>query len=417
MTGILIPANLLAWVAQTTVIICVAALLGCVVRLGAPAWRLTFLQVVFAICALLPVIQPWQQPTPRKAWTPEGTANGSPVSTSAEGADWIVALPYLLAAGFGARAIWLCLGMYRLRRLRTNARPLDDLPSSITDAIDLTGASASFLQSDEVASPVTFGFVSPVVLVTPAFLRLPRGQQIAIACHELTHVRRKDWLVSVAEEALAAVLWFHPGVWWLIRQIRLTREQAVDRAVIAATRSRRDYIDALLTMAETRCRLDLSPAPLFLRRRHLIDRIQHLLKEATMTRRSIFTSYLASISVLAAAAWFVGIGIPLTAAPQFEPGPKRIRVDAAKMREKVIHKQRPEYPALAKVSGTQGKVVLAVLVGSDGHVKDLYTMSGPDLLREAAEAAVRNWVYRTTLLNGEPVEVITTVDVNFTLTP
>jgi beta-lactamase regulating signal transducer with metallopeptidase domain len=52
--------------------------------------------------------------------------------------------------------------------------------------------------------------------------------QEAIACHELVHVRRRDWLREIFEEAVVAVLWFHPAVWMLIGRIRLAREQVVD---------------------------------------------------------------------------------------------------------------------------------------------------------------------------------------------
>ena len=196
----------------------------------------------------------------------------------------------------------------------------------------LPGQHARVAISRDISGPVTFGWLSPAVLVTPAFQDLPHAQQLAIACHELTHVRRKDWLVSLGEEFTAAVLWFHPGIWWLLRQLRLAREQVVDQAVVAATGSRHDYIEALLKMAQSRFQLDLSPAPLFLRRRHLMDRVQQLLKEATMTRRSIYTSYASTITMLAVTAWFTFNGLPLKAAPE-EPQPefqasgeKRVRI-------------------------------------------------------------------------------------------
>jgi len=55
-------------------------------------------------------------------------------------------------------------------------------------------------------------------------------------------------------------------------------------------------------------------------------------------------------------------------------------------------------------------------VGSDGKVKDVQLIAGPDLLVQSAMEAVWQWVYRPTLLNGEPIEVLTQVDVNYTLT-
>jgi protein TonB len=54
-------------------------------------------------------------------------------------------------------------------------------------------------------------------------------------------------------------------------------------------------------------------------------------------------------------------------------------------------------------------------IGKDGAVHELHLDSGPPLLVPAAEEAVRQWVYRPTLLNGDPVDVVTSIDVNFTL--
>ena len=73
------------------------------------------------------------------------------------------------------------------------------------------------------------------------------------------------------------------------------------------------------------------------------------------------------------------------------------------------------YPALAKQARIQGTVRYNVLIGKDGTIQAMDLVSGHPLLVEAATPAVRQWKYQTTLLNGEPVEVVTVIDVNFTL--
>jgi len=73
--------------------------------------------------------------------------------------------------------------------------------------------------------------------------------QDAILCHEILHVRRRDWLFTVVEELVRAVFWFHPAIWWLLGEIGLAREQAVDRQVVEVTKSREEYVDALLAIA------------------------------------------------------------------------------------------------------------------------------------------------------------------------
>jgi len=75
----------------------------------------------------------------------------------------------------------------------------------------------------------------------------------------------------------------------------------------------------------------------------------------------------------------------------------------------------PVYPIEAKKAGVSGTVVLSATIGTDGIVKDLQVVSGPQMLQQAALDAVRSWRYRPYLLNGQPVEIHTTVNVIFTL--
>ena len=80
-----------------------------------------------------------------------------------------------------------------------------------------------------------------------------------------------------------------------------------------------------------------------------------------------------------------------------------------------IKKVAPVYPRDALAAHISGTVRLHVIIGKDGSLKHLEIVSGPPALREAAFDAVRQWKYQTTLLNGEPVEVDTTIDVFFTI--
>jgi protein TonB len=79
----------------------------------------------------------------------------------------------------------------------------------------------------------------------------------------------------------------------------------------------------------------------------------------------------------------------------------------------LISRKDPEYPQLAKQSGAQGEVVLAAMIGVDGKVKNVKVVSGPPLLRNAAIQAVKQWVYKPTLLNGKPIEAETRITLNF----
>ena len=73
------------------------------------------------------------------------------------------------------------------------------------------------------------------------------------------------------------------------------------------------------------------------------------------------------------------------------------------------------YPPLAKQARIQGTVRFNAVIGKDGTIQNLTLVSGHPLLVPSATEAVHQWVYQPTLLNGEPVEVVTQIDVNFTL--
>jgi periplasmic protein TonB len=111
-------------------------------------------------------------------------------------------------------------------------------------------------------------------------------------------------------------------------------------------------------------------------------------------------------------------GIVGGAAPPPPPKPVQtgpVRIGGNVMQAKAIDRVQPQYPAIARAAHVQGTVVLHAIIAKDGTVQQLQLMSGPPLLVNAAMDAVRQWRYSPTELNGEPVEVDTTIQVVFTL--
>jgi protein TonB len=123
-----------------------------------------------------------------------------------------------------------------------------------------------------------------------------------------------------------------------------------------------------------------------------------------MIKRTVLVTIAIGIGMLTASV------VALAADP-----PQKIRIGGAVQAANLISKVDPVYPPEAKQAGTQGTVRLAVDISAEGKVVSVNAQSGPDVLVQAAVEAVRQWTYKPTLLNGEPVEVLTTVDVNFTL--
>lgn len=95
--------------------------------------------------------------------------------------------------------------------------------------------------------------------------------------------------------------------------------------------------------------------------------------------------------------------------------PQRIRVGGNVQLARIVNQPRPVYPPLAKQARIQGTVRFTAIIGTDGRIQNLQLVSGHPLLVPSAQEAVKQWRYQPTLLNGEPVEVITQIDVNFTL--
>lgn len=97
-------------------------------------------------------------------------------------------------------------------------------------------------------------------------------------------------------------------------------------------------------------------------------------------------------------------------------GPKRVRAEESAQRRLQTTRITPRYPAEAKAARLSGTVRLLVLIGTDGAVANVKVLAGHPVLAQATEAAVRQWRYQPLVLNGEPVEVVTTVEIPFEIT-
>lgn len=95
--------------------------------------------------------------------------------------------------------------------------------------------------------------------------------------------------------------------------------------------------------------------------------------------------------------------------------PKRIMVGGSVAKARLLRQVQPQYPPLARQARIQGTVKLSAIIAKDGTIQQLEVVSGHPLLIPNALQAVKQWQYKPTLLNGQAVEVITQIDVNFTL--
>jgi TonB family protein len=380
----LIWTNVVNYCLEIGLLIGLAAFIPTVLRLTAPRVRLAFWHILLVACLILPLFGPKR----REVITATVQAPAAisfpftPVHAPARRSiPWTQVALGLLAAGAAARLLWLCAGLRRLRSYRRRSRMLHP-PASWSVEADLR-------LSEDVASPVTFGFIHPVVLLPANFPEMNRATQDAILCHEILHVRRKDWLVMLFEELVRSVLWFHPAIWWLLGEIGLAREQAVDREVIELTQAREEYVDALLAIAGAKAHLDLAPAPLFLRKRHLKQRVVSILKEARMSKTRSISALAAGLGILAAACWLVTMTFPLAAAPQTVADDPGVTVDVGNAA--LMHRSPVTYPESARRARVEGTVMVEAMLDNGGNVVDARVLSGPNELRRAALQSVLQW--------------------------
>lgn len=401
----LLRDNLVAAAAQAGLLALAAAPLPRLLGVFSPRARLTYWRLVMMACVALPLLQPrvaLERADPAAALRLPAVTAGAPdgPGENEPGGDGGPAWPLprvtpagILAAGAGLRLAWLGLGLLVLSRLRRHAARLWPRTRAVDEAVEAAGADAEFLVSPRALRPMTFGFARPVVLVPHDFTRFPHDHQKAIACHELLHVRRLDWLRAAGDEIVRSLAWFHPAAWWLTGQIHLSREQLVDEQVVRRLGGRRQYLEALLHLAATDRRGGLLPASLFLGRAHLPQRVALLVKEVRMSRPRLALSFAAMAIALACCGAAAAAAFPLHGVPDPPVASDRQPPAAQGRVLERLHGVRPEYPADVPVE-PPGSWLFEITVDAAGAVADVVSVSGPvTRVAEAASDALRRWTF------------------------
>ena len=392
----------IAYSAQLAALVICGGLLAWLLRLRDPRARWACFEGILILCLCLPLVQmrrpaTMQSPAVRLAsmvasLQTNASTESVPVAQGRFCVNPQLAIAWLWAAGVALRGAWLLLGLRGLYSLKRTAQPLAYVPLPAQKLLEAIGKPVRILISDRIYGAVTFGLGSGVILLPSRFEGMAEKTQAAILCHELTHVRRRDWILTVIEEFVLVLLWFHPAVWWLIREIQLAREEIVDLKVVRYLHSRDEYVGALLEAAQIRGGRRLAPAASFAWRGQLARRMATILAAESASRwRGIMslagvatgTLFVLRVSLIYFPAHYVVHAQSSGSAPiQIESGGDHL-----------LRRARLEYPRWVREERVEGVVGVEVLTNHMGLVLDARVLDGPDDLRRPVLRSVLDWQY------------------------
>lgn len=160
---------------------------------------------------------------------------------------------------------WACLalvglarvaaGLWQLRKLRANCRELPEeiLGPELVDEISLLKKEreVALMVSSSLQVPTAIGFFKPAVILPEWLVKESDREDVRhVVLHELAHLRRRDDWTNLLQKVIKALLFFHPAVWWMERNVALDREMACDDAVLEKAASPRHYAESLARVAE-----------------------------------------------------------------------------------------------------------------------------------------------------------------------
>lgn len=242
-------------------------------------------------------------------------------------------------------------------------------------------------RSDAVASPALVGAWNTKLVLPADFEQRYAADECAlILAHEAVHVRRRDPLANAIAAVALCLFWFNPLAWWALGRFRFDQELACDEAVLAERPgARRSYASAMLKSqlaADAGLRLPLGCH--WAARHPLKERITMLKRPipAPARRLSGLVLSLALAAACSYAAW-------ASDTPTTQPVRHLQQLVAADRMDP------PAYPKELLASKVEGKVVLDILVGADGHVADarVFHSEPAGVFDKATLAAARNWTF------------------------
>ena len=403
---------------------------------GLPALRLDMPRLAVWVREILP-------------WRPRGGVGGGAVDvvigTGSSASAGVLRLPGVVLTGvvaiyagcllyFLGRLTW---GVWRTVVMRRSGEPVlltEEMSRKWERCVRFFGLvrdDGAIEVSPMTPGPVTIGVVRQVLLVPPEFLeRVDEGELEAVLAHEFAHMKRRDFAKNLVYEVVGLPVSYHPLLWLTRLQVAESREMVCDRMAAEAVAGRERYARSLLRLASMLS--DRSPVRV-LHAIGIFDANTFERRVMNLTRQEVRVSGVRRVAIVAACVAMGAVTCVSATALRMEVSAATVQSDDAKgkseapnalsvapgvMEASIISKKSPVYPAEAKANKdtVDGAVVLFVVVGKDGVPE---TVRVKKSLRadydQSAVDAVSQWRWKPFLLNGNPIEVKTTITVNYTL--
>ena len=246
---------------------------------------------------------------------------------------------------------------------------------------------------------------------------MPEEEFDALLAHEFAHMARRDFAKNLVYGILSLPVAWHPAVGLTRARLAESRERVCDAMAAEAISGRERYARSLLRLASilsTAAPAGPLPALGIFDANNLERRIMNLTGKRVEVRGLRRLVVLAACAALGAAACASALALrfEVNQQPKSPNNPVQVKVTDLK----IISKVPPVYPPQAKKDHVQGRVVLDAIIGKDGSMENIKVIkSVREDLDQSAIDAVRQWKYQPYLLNGDPIEVETTINIIYTL--
>ncbi|HEU4851788.1 MAG TPA: M56 family metallopeptidase [Telluria sp.] len=246
---------------------------------------------------------------------------------------------------------------------------------------------------EDLASPITAGWLRPVVLVPASLVTgMPPELLEALLAHEMAHIKRMDYLVNLGQNVIETLLFYHPAVWWISKQVRDEREKIADDFAASQLGEPRRLALALSELEKIQfSHYRLAQAA---NGGDLMSRIKRLIKPEQQV-----SGWKAALPVLCLVLGTCALQFtqPAYADPTADASVKPPAMNFASC-------TKPHYPAESLARKAEGTVTMMFNVTADGAIADgkIQRSSGDRLLDEAALTALNKCTFKPGTRNGKP---------------